>query len=66
MQYIHSYRSYLEAVSSILKPTARHIVLTGTHITQDMFTSVPILSQMHPVHTFPPYGPNIHYNIILP
>jgi hypothetical protein len=26
---------------------------------------VPILSQMHPVHTFLPYFPNIHFNIIL-
>jgi hypothetical protein len=27
---------------------------------------VPILSQMHPVHTFPPNFPKIHSNIILP
>jgi hypothetical protein len=27
---------------------------------------VPILNQMHPVHTFPPYFPKIHSNIILP
>jgi hypothetical protein len=27
---------------------------------------VPILSQMHPVHTIPPYFPNIHSNIIFP
>jgi len=27
---------------------------------------VPILSQMHPVHTFPPYFPKICYIIILP
>jgi hypothetical protein len=27
---------------------------------------VPILSQMHPVHTFPPYFPKIHFNIIFP
>jgi len=27
---------------------------------------VPILSQMHPVHIFPPYFPKIRYNIILP
>jgi len=27
---------------------------------------VPILSQMHLVHIFPPYFPNIHSDIILP
>jgi len=27
---------------------------------------VPTLSQMHPVHTFPPYFPKIHSDIILP
>jgi hypothetical protein len=27
---------------------------------------VPILSQMHPVHTFPPYFPKINFNSILP
>jgi hypothetical protein len=27
---------------------------------------VPILSQMNPVHTFPPYLPKIHSNIIFP
>jgi len=27
---------------------------------------VPILSQMHPFHTFPPFFPKIHSNIILP
>jgi len=27
---------------------------------------VPILSQMHPGHTFPPYFRNIHSNVILP
>jgi hypothetical protein len=27
---------------------------------------VPILRQMRPVHTFPPYLPNIHSTIILP
>jgi len=27
---------------------------------------IPILSQMPPVHTFPPYLPKIHSNIILP
>jgi len=27
---------------------------------------VPIRSQMHPVHTFPPYFPKIHSNISLP
>jgi len=27
---------------------------------------VPILSHMHPVHTFPSYFPNIHSNIIFP
>jgi hypothetical protein len=26
----------------------------------------PTLSQIHPVHTLPPYFPNIHSNIILP
>jgi hypothetical protein len=26
----------------------------------------PILSQMHPIHTFPPYFPKIHSNIIFP
>jgi hypothetical protein len=26
-------------------------------------SQVPILSQMNPVHTFPPYFPNIHSNI---
>jgi len=25
-----------------------------------------VLSQMHPVHTFPPYSRNIHSNIIFP
>jgi len=25
-----------------------------------------VLSQMHPVHTFPPYFPKIHSNIIFP
>jgi hypothetical protein len=29
-------------------------------------TLVPILRQMHPVHTFPYYFPKIHSNIILP
>jgi hypothetical protein len=29
-------------------------------------TLVPILSLMHPVHTFPPYFPNIHSNITIP
>jgi len=27
---------------------------------------VPVLSQMNPVHIFPPYSPKIHYNIIFP
>jgi len=29
---------------------------------------IPILSQMHPVHNFPPYlpNPNINYNIYFP
>jgi hypothetical protein len=27
---------------------------------------VPILTQMHLAHTFPPYIPKIHFNIILP
>jgi len=27
---------------------------------------VPILNQMHPVYTFPPYFPNSSYNIIFP
>jgi hypothetical protein len=27
---------------------------------------VPVLWQMHPIHTFPPYIPKIHSNIILP
>jgi len=27
---------------------------------------VPILSQIHPVHTYPPYFPKIYFNIILP
>jgi hypothetical protein len=27
---------------------------------------VTILSQMNPVHTFPPYLPKIHYNVIFP
>jgi hypothetical protein len=26
----------------------------------------PVLIQMHPAHNFPPYFPNIHYNIIFP
>jgi len=28
--------------------------------------SIPVQSQMHPVHTFSPYFPNIHSNIIFP
>jgi hypothetical protein len=27
---------------------------------------IPILSQMNPVHTFPPYFSKVHSNIILP
>jgi hypothetical protein len=27
---------------------------------------IPVLSQMHPVHTFPPYFPKMHSNIIHP
>jgi hypothetical protein len=27
---------------------------------------IPILSQMNPVHTFPPYFPKIHSNIVFP
>jgi hypothetical protein len=27
---------------------------------------VPILSQMNPIHTFPPYFPKIHSNVIFP
>jgi len=27
---------------------------------------VPILSQIHPIHTFLPYFPKIHSNVILP
>jgi hypothetical protein len=27
---------------------------------------VPILSQMKPVHTFSPYIPQLHYNIVFP
>jgi hypothetical protein len=29
-------------------------------------TLVPNLSQLHPVHIFPPYFPKIHFNIIIP
>jgi len=29
-------------------------------------TTVPILIQMRPVHTFPPYFPKIHSNTIFP
>jgi len=40
---------------------------TQRFITMFMSPSlVPIVSQMHPVHTFPPYFPTIHSNIILP
>jgi len=33
IQYIRSYSSYLEAVSSIRNPKTRHAVVTGTHKT---------------------------------
>jgi hypothetical protein len=27
---------------------------------------IPILSQMHPLHTLPPYFPTIHSNVVFP
>jgi hypothetical protein len=43
----------------------------GTQRFITMFTRAhhwmePILSQVHPVHTFPPYFPKIHYTITFP
>jgi len=33
IKYIHIYRQYLQAVSSINNPRTRHIVMTGAHVT---------------------------------
>jgi hypothetical protein len=54
----NSHSASQEIPGLLWKPKVRYCVHSNSPM-------VPVLSQMHPVHTFPPYFPKIHSNIIL-